>query len=192
MNHRYFTDPPRFQALHCLRNRVKGGESYFIDSFAAIQDLKKKHPEAYDLLEKTKLTFKYDNDGHSMKAERSFIEGDLSDIRGCINWSPPFQGSRRHTDGITDREGLEAISLWEDMLAEPARRLEFTLKEGEAVLFDNRRVLHARKSFSVHTPQEAKAAGVEIEPDVPSRWLKGCYLDGDVIFDRMAVACQDG
>jgi alpha-ketoglutarate-dependent taurine dioxygenase len=45
---------------------------------------------------------------------------------------------------------------------------------GECVIFDNRRVLHARKAFEVGD------AGKE-------RWLRGTYLDWDPYWSKMRV-----
>lgn len=50
------------------------------------------------------------------------------------------------------------------------------LNEGECVIFDNRRVLHARRAFD---EQGDKGEIV--------RWLKGAYVDGDAIWDRWRV-----
>lgn len=43
-------------------------------------------------------------------------------------------------------------------------RFEETLKEGECVVFNNRRVLHARRAFDTESGE---------------RWLKGTYVDWD-------------
>lgn len=57
--------------------------------------------------------------------------------------------------------------------------LHYTLREGDAVLFDNRRVLHARTSFT-----NDGRVGADGEMD---RWLKGCYLQVDTVLDRARV-----
>jgi alpha-ketoglutarate-dependent taurine dioxygenase len=54
---------------------------------------------------------------------------------------------------------------------------EYLLQEGDAVIFDNRRVLHARKAFSDKEGQEGKDGE-------PNRWLKGCYFEADALLDR--------
>ena len=47
------------------------------------------------------------------------------------------------------------------------------------MLFDNRRVLHARTAF---TEREAENNDGET-----NRWLKGCYLEADAVLDRGRV-----
>jgi len=54
---------------------------------------------------------------------------------------------------------------------------QYTLKEGDAVIFDNRRVLHARTAFSDKEGEEGKEGE-------PNRWLKGCYFEADALLDR--------
>jgi hypothetical protein len=46
------------------------------------------------------------------------------------------------------------------------------MNEGDCVIFDNRRVLHARRAFDASKGE---------------RWLKGAYVDGDVFFSRVRV-----
>jgi alpha-ketoglutarate-dependent taurine dioxygenase len=49
---------------------------------------------------------------------------------------------------------------------------EYRMEEGDCVIFDNRRVLHARRAF---------------EADKGERWLKGAYLDRDVYASKLSV-----
>jgi len=48
----YFQNPPRFQFLHSLRNRVRGGSSIFVDSFKVAEHMWEHHREAWHLLAK--------------------------------------------------------------------------------------------------------------------------------------------
>jgi gamma-butyrobetaine dioxygenase len=61
------------------------------------------------------------------------------------------------------------------------------MEEGDLVLFDNRRVLHARRAFRDWTDAEKEERGITIPEGEPSRWLKGCYLDGEVVWDKLVV-----
>ena len=56
------------------------------------------------------------------------------------------------------------------------------MREGDAVLFDNRRVLHARMGFKDRDGDPSSGAA-----DSPNRWLKGCYLEADAVLDRGRV-----
>ncbi len=61
-------------------------------------------------------------------------------------------------------------------------RYEFTMEEGDLVLFDNRRILHARREFS-----DKPGTSADVGEGEATRWLKGCYLDGDVIRNKQRV-----
>lgn len=199
--------PPRFQLLHCLRNRVYGGASYFVDSFAAAHAFAQKHPDLYAVLQRNPVEYEYDNDGHYLAyrhpiVPRRALDGTL--IHLAVNWSPPFQaapvriaahvGDLTHPD-VGDVAGrvaaesqfYEAIRAFQKEIDDPKYRFEFTMREGDAVLFDNQRILHARTAFRDKTPEEAEADGTEIVPGQPTRWLKGCYLDGSTVWDKLST-----
>lgn len=175
---RYFSSPPRFQALHCLRNRVQGGSSYFADSFYAARHIQHNDPHTASILSRYPLDFEYDNDGHYLRC-RHFIMNNLDSLRSHVNWSPPFQGKMRRVAPPrvpvkqaykAEKEFYEALAKFEETLGRPDVQYEFTMKEGDLVFFDNRRVLHARREYGEG-----------------ERWLKGCYLDGEVVWDRLAT-----
>ncbi|CAG8545466.1 8869_t:CDS:2 [Paraglomus occultum] len=73
----YTEAPPGLQFLHCLQNTVTGGQSIFADSLAAVYNLRQRHPQAYQLLKQTPLTFHYVNDGHHVHFNRPAIVEDL-------------------------------------------------------------------------------------------------------------------
>jgi alpha-ketoglutarate-dependent taurine dioxygenase len=83
---------------------------------------------------------------------------------------------------------LDAVASFEGYLAEDHRRLEFKMAEGDLVFFDNRRVLHARRAFRNWTDEEKQRMGIDVHAgDEPQRWLKGCYLDGDTVWDKLVT-----
>ena len=78
-------------------------------------------------------------------------------------------------------EFYSALARFAEMLNDPMNAFEYTLREGDAVVFDNRRVLHARTAF------RDKPDGVEMKRGEINRWLKGCYLEADALADRVRV-----
>ncbi|OMP87585.1 Gamma-butyrobetaine dioxygenase [Diplodia seriata] len=108
----------------------------------------------------------------------------------CINYSPPFQAPFAPTaladPGLVGLPSFlptgESFAALHDALAKFARLVEspralfeHRLDEGQCVVFDNRRVLHARRAFDA-------AKG--------ERWLKGAYVDDDVFFSRWRVLAE--
>ncbi|KAJ9094703.1 hypothetical protein QFC21_005860 [Naganishia friedmannii] len=194
----YFENPPRFQALHCLRNNVHGGSSYFTDSFAALRHMLTHHPDEYAVLKSAPggdIPFVYDNDGYwYYRTHRTVEEAPRDDNTDdaeqvqfhAVNYSPPFQAPFPPTQSPETRDALfAALATFERLLAREDGMYEFTLREGEMVVFDNRRVLHARRAF--WNKAEGEGGTGERDAREPTRWLKGCYMDGDVVWNKMRV-----
>lgn len=201
---RYFALPPRFQGLHCLRNRVVGGASYFVDSFQAAVDFEKARPELYAALQRNAIEYEYDNDGHYLHYSHPIVPKEplaSAGLHTALGWSPPFQAPQtkaaKGADGLVpadpveaarvDNEYYEAIDEFQATLEADRYRYEFTMKEGDLALFDNQRVLHARREFRDKNPEELTRDGTVLIDGEPTRWLKGCYLDGSTVWDRLAA-----
>lgn len=171
---------------------MEGGSSYFVDSFKAAHDLAHRNRASHEILSNAALDYEYDNDGHYLHYRHKVIDGDLNKLHSAVNWSPPFQGrlgSQAFVFGdriIKEVELYQALADFEDELARPDLCHEFLLKEGDLVMFDNRRVLHARRAFRERSPE---AAAVVAEGE-PSRWLKGLYLDGEAVWDKLVTLHQ--
>ncbi|ORX34984.1 taurine catabolism dioxygenase TauD, TfdA family-domain-containing protein [Kockovaella imperatae] len=192
----YFENPPRFQLLHCLRNQVEGGASYFVDSFAVRSRMHKEFPTLHQALSKNRIPFKYKNDGHSLLTNRAIFERSTHGGWTTVAWSPPFQGvtgspnervQRDISAKWSDRnqDFLEGVAKFEELINDSAARYQFTMKAGDLVLFDNRRILHARQAFTEYSAEKKKEMGI-VDGEV-NRWLKGCYIDGDAVWDKLAV-----
>ncbi|KAJ6588118.1 hypothetical protein B0H19DRAFT_1205778 [Mycena capillaripes] len=170
----YFKNPPKYQILHCLRNKVVGGASLFVDAFHAAAALRTQDPTLFEVLATTPVPFHYINDGHHLHHTHPTIELSPTGAISQINYSPPFQAPLTLD---TPPSFYTALAAFADLLQDPARVYQYTLKEGDAVIFDNRRALHARTAFSDREGQEEKDGE-------PNRWLKGCYFEADALLDR--------
>ncbi|CAK4028444.1 Gamma-butyrobetaine dioxygenase [Lecanosticta acicola] len=113
-----------------------------------------------------------------------------------VSWAPPFQApfslptlhkhgkddakTKAHADDTQNLSELARHVLhWHQgaqkfnyLIHRPEVIYERMMKPGECVIFDNRRVLHARRAFEVGD------AGKE-------RWLRGAYLDRDPYMSRL-------
>ena len=94
-----------------------------------------------------------------------------------LNYSPPFQAP---LPAGTPDEVYDALKAFADVLEEDGRMFRYLLREEDAAVFDNRRVLHARDSFE--DPRENRTDDGE-----PMRWLKGCYVEADPLWDRARI-----
>ncbi|EON62054.1 hypothetical protein W97_01273 [Coniosporium apollinis CBS 100218] len=181
----YMTNPPHLQLLHSLRARAPGGASMFSDSFAAATALQHSSPDLFETLTTYPVHYHYHNDGHHYRSTRPTVELNESGTIRRVNWSPPFQAPLSSGIYATPaaeaspgeqqsplRQYLAAASALQKHVEAETSIFEHRLNEGECVIFDNRRVLHARRAF---------------EADRGERWLKGAYVDDDVFFSKLRV-----
>ncbi|KAL0059235.1 hypothetical protein AAF712_014043 [Marasmius tenuissimus] len=170
----YFANPPRYQTLHCLRNRVEGGTSAFVDALHVAQQLKELSPSDYNILTKTPVPFQYVNGGRHYHQTRPTIQlSPTGDQIEYINYGPPFQAPLLRSTPI---EFYHALREFEKCLQDSRNIYRYTLQEGDAVFFDNRRVFHARTAFRDRSQGVSQGS--------VSRWLKGCYFEEDIMWDR--------
>ncbi|TIA95372.1 hypothetical protein E3P94_04078 [Wallemia ichthyophaga] len=176
----YFESPPRFQFLHSLKALTKEkspqGHSLFLDSYKAAEEL--SH-QSQQLLRSVPIVYEYDNDNHHYIHSHPVLQEFGSNLQS-VNYSPPFQSPHQpfiaELEPETQVKYLNALREWNNLLDRQDLNLETRLSEGDCVVFDNRRVLHARRAFDEQGGQ-----------DEIVRWLKGTYVDGDAIWDRWRV-----
>lgn len=116
------------------------------------------------------------------------------DFVSSIAWSPPFQApfALKRDFMVNSGGGEDGEQPWNEVLGgavyqwhqaarafhefihRPENIYERLMKPGECVIFDNRRVLHARKAFEVGD------AGKE-------RWLRGGYIDKDPYLSKLRI-----
>ncbi|KAI9731953.1 MAG: hypothetical protein M1834_004404 [Cirrosporium novae-zelandiae] len=196
----YMADPPGLQLLHCLRSSCNGGESIFSDALNAAVILRWSRIELFKSLLQFPVSYRYFNGDQRYHYTRPTIEldnfptfetGDLlvtdhyaqihSKIKH-VNWSPPFQAPftpRRafpSTFSESFRLYLAAAREFDKIVNSPDMVLEKRLEPGQCVIFNNRRVLHARKAFDTNSGE---------------RWLKGGYVDTDVWMSKLRSLSRD-
>jgi gamma-butyrobetaine dioxygenase len=168
----YYNSPPGLQFLHCMRNTVTGGSSIFVDSFRVATLLRLQSRHDYKSLETTPVSFHYMNDDRHYYFFRPTIVTDQTDPHGLaidhVNYAPPFQAPFEvSTTGKLKpnwRRFLKSFQKFAQISEREDMQYEETLKEGECVVFANRRILHARRAYD-------STSG--------DRWLKGTYVDWD-------------
>lgn len=153
-----------------------------MDTLNAANTLRIVSPFHFDILTTTPVSFHYINDGHHLHCDHPTIQlGPFPDQSGVlpikfVNYSPPFQAPLHLS---TPPQFYDALEAFVEILESPENRYEYLLKDGDVVVFDNRRVLHARTAFvSENVGDDAGDA---------DRWLKGCYIEADAVSDRARV-----
>ncbi|MGM8849552.1 TauD/TfdA family dioxygenase [Salinicola halophyticus] len=163
---------PGLQLLHCLENDTVGGEAVMMDGFAVAEALRERHPAHFATL--TRVRWCYANTARTsdyvwfdpmikLDARGEFDEVRIADfLRGPL--MAPF-------DDV--EPAYKALMTLQSLLREPEFALRFSYAPGDLVIFDNRRLLHARDAFDV------SQGG--------SRWLQGCYLERDEARSRLRM-----
>ncbi|KAA1068982.1 hypothetical protein PGT21_007808 [Puccinia graminis f. sp. tritici] len=198
----HFENPPRFQFLHCLKNEVEGGRSSFLDSYSAVQELLVRDPESFRVLTRELIGFEYKNAKHETFYGHPTIElkpqtsidrllrrpHELLDHLLAVNYSPPFQAPfpllLNGPDSIDQL--FKSLRAFVDLFDQRKFGLDVQLQPGQAVGFDNRRILHARTAFHPTPSPNNRTSSTDSSPSV-HRWLKGAYVDGDSVWDRIRV-----
>ena len=183
----YMKEPPGLQLLHCLQNSCQGGESQFADTFKAIDVLRQEHPRYVDRLIRSKIRYGYSNDGHFYSDDKPVIKAGngkhhpvpkilnaadpvFMETVDCVFWSPPFINSIANAahDGDT-REFIKASKAFVTVMQRHELIHETKLPAGTCAIFDNLRVVHARKAFDMNSGR---------------RWLKGMYGDRQDVLSK--------
>lgn len=173
----YLDPPPHIQVLHCLENSCSGGESLFSDGDRVARMLWHLRDEfPIKSLADIKIPYAYDRNGHRYRQERTMLAGENdeqgSPTYGNFFWSPPFQGV---FDRPVDMESwIRAAKVFESMVNADEAVYKTKMEPGDAVFFDNLRVLHGRTAFDV------EGGG--------SRWLRGAYIDRQDFFSAASNA----
>jgi alpha-ketoglutarate-dependent taurine dioxygenase len=194
----YMKEPPGLQFLHCIENTCQGGESAFADTFEAVWRLESKQPElVQQLATEIFIPYGYNKGGHSYFDKKPVLPrfkalpgrpGKKITTKGQqiparmvsrsltrVYWSPPFVVPdqivpNRNPEQVVRRQ--TALKAFSQELEREDLRIETKLPPGTCAVFDNLRVVHARKSFDTNSGR---------------RWLKGAYLDNQ---DFLSKACE--
>jgi gamma-butyrobetaine dioxygenase len=164
---------------------VHGGTSLFVDAFAAASALRSAHPADFARLVATPVPFHYINDArHLHNAHPTISVGPVSASTDeepnitAVSYSPPFQAPLPRD---TPPAFYDALGRFAALTEAPSAVYSRQLSEGDAVVFDNRRVLHGRTAF------ESRSGSENDMGQEPNRWLKGCYFEGDLLANHGRV-----
>lgn len=143
----YAFDAPGFQMLHCLQFDGEGGESTIVDSFAIARRMEAEHPDEFETLSTVMVPGQYIGDGSHLMSTRPIFRHDHTGRLAQVSFNnydrAPFLLAEADMIAFYD-----AIRVFEDIANDPAMQWRHVLAPGEAMLFDNWRVLHGRAAYS--------------------------------------------
>ncbi len=163
--------PPGIQFLHCHRADAEGGESLLVDGFRAAERLRAEAPEAFEILTRTPLPFRFLDEVWDIRWRAPTIQldadGDLQEVRYHDALTAPLDAPFEEMAALYD-----ALRRFTAILRDPAMELRLRLEPGDLIAFHNRRVLHGRGAF---------------DPNAGLRKLEGCYVDCDDAWARLRI-----
>lgn len=164
----YCNDAP-VQLLHCLYFEGTGGESTIADSFRVAEELKKENPRQYEVLSTVLVPGQYIGDGAHLMAMRPLLRHDHEGRLVQVS----FNNADRAPFLLPADEMIEfydALRAFDRLSNEHRLQWRHQLKPGEAMIFDNWRVMHGRASYS------------------GGRKLCGAYLNHEDVESRIRMA----
>lgn len=166
-----YRDPvPGIQLLHCLQSTTEGGESILQDAFMAAKILKDENAEHFNTLSQEFINFRFQDSDADLHSRVPMIE--VNDKQEVVK----VRFNNRSIDTIKleaqkIRPFYQAYRHFAEILEREDQQIHFKLKAGELILFDNTRILHARKAYS--------KGG--------TRHLQGAYSDLDGLYSTLSV-----
>ncbi|GEQ72564.1 hypothetical protein JCM33374_g6251 [Metschnikowia sp. JCM 33374] len=148
----YWSDTPGLQLFHLLYHDGTGGTTSLVDAFQCAEQLKKSHPESFEILARIPVR------AHSAGEEKVCIQPDIPqpvfklDNEGNliqVRWN---QSDRSCMDRWDDPQDVprfyKAIRHWYKIISSPENEVFYQLKPGQCLIFDNWRCFHSRTEFT--------------------------------------------
>jgi gamma-butyrobetaine dioxygenase len=162
--------PPGINILGCVRPAAVGGESILVDGFYIAERLKKENAEAFDLLCRYGQNFNRIHPGEldQRSRHRMITLDDRGEVIG-IRVHTRAAGPLDLPTGLVE-PFYAAHRAFCELMTAPENQLQFQLQAGEAIIFDNHRVMHARAEFQD-----------------PTRFLQICNVARETFHERLRL-----
>lgn len=143
----YCHDAPGLQMLHCLSFEGTGGESTLVDGFRIAELLRTSEPALFDVLSSVVIPGQYIGDGAHLMATRPVFRHDHNGALVQVSYNnsdrapfllPPDEMAQLYS----------ALRAFDHLANSDSLQWRHVLEPGEALLFDNWRVLHGRFAYT--------------------------------------------
>ena len=145
----YSHDAPGCQLLHCLQFDGTGGASTIVDSFAIARRMEAEVPGLFEVLSVVAVPGQYIGDGSHLMAARPVFRHDHTGRLAQVSFNnydrAPFLLEESDMIAFYD-----AIRVFDELANDKSMQWRHVLAPGEAMLFDNWRVLHGRDAYTGH------------------------------------------
>ena len=144
----YLHSPPGIRVLYCVKPAEDGGDNILVDGFLVAQALRSSEPKTFALLAREPQQFRrvVREDGIDQRTSARVLVTDAAGVLRGVRFQPRSAGPA-DLESDFGRQLADANSTFEQMTLEVEYEIDLRLEAGDAVLFDNHRMLHARQSF---------------------------------------------
>ncbi len=167
---------PGIQFLHCRVFEADGGESLLIDGFSAAEELKRRHPEDFELLITLPVGYRYQDQETDIQFKAPMIRLDADGGYFEIRYSNALLAPLDIASDLVV-PFYQAYQNFTRILRDSKFEYKFKLQPGDCEIFNNRRILHGREEFY---------------PQSGARYFEGCYIDTDDFLSRLRVLERQG
>jgi alpha-ketoglutarate-dependent taurine dioxygenase len=171
----YRVPQPTLQLLHCLSSSASGGDTLLSDGFRAVEALRHEDAAALRVLAEHPVRYRYADASADLTADVPVVSLDVDGRPVSLQVNNRSKGTPTGRPVLVERWYAAYFRLHQLLGADDAC-VRLRLEDGDAIVFDNGRVLHGRTAFT--------AEG--------SRWLQGCYADRDALLSTLAVLEREG
>ena len=158
---------PGIMILHCIQpSEDGGGKSVLTDGFQVAEKLRAEDSQAFQLLVDHPLSYQRVLENDTLKGRGPVIRldefGELAEFRLNERTMAPVEAD-------PDVNGPLYLALHRllEISYDSSNQLQYLLQAGEAAVFDNHRVMHARTGFS------------------GKRYIRLCHVHRDEFFSRL-------
>ena len=160
----YLTQPCGLQMFHLLSHEDgDGGESLFVDGYAAAAHLQDTAPSYFDALTQTPIAYHASGnpkigelDNLARSAEGSSViethsKTTTSTVRDkpmLIRWNNYDRATQHWDSNESLKKWYTAANAWSDILKKKKFEIRLQLQPGVPIIFDNWRYLHGRTAFT--------------------------------------------
>jgi len=162
---------PGLQFLHCLINDASGGESRLVDGFKIADHMRQHFPAEFAALSTIAMEFRNtDKDSDYRFSGPALVldsKGEVVEVRLANFLRGPLDLPAEQVTPF-----YRGYRCFMTLTRQADFQFYYRLGPGDLVVFDNRRVLHARNAFDLQQGE---------------RHLQGCYVDRDELMSRIRV-----
>ncbi|XP_046852253.1 gamma-butyrobetaine dioxygenase-like [Xenia sp. Carnegie-2017] len=177
----YTYHPPMIGMFHCLQHSSKGGANRWSDGFYAAYRLFKEDPESFYLLAETPVAFctkgRSEICDYNFTSRQRLISLDFLGKLSQVCYRNDYRDRNMPLEPKHMKAFYKAYGRFTELLNDDESSFWLKIMSGEAMTFNNFRVLHARSAF-------------EIEKDSKSRWLQFAYMNLDCVHSKIRLLAE--